>query len=327
MSTLLVFNATSRIAQGLVRNIYRSGRYESIVCADVFPNYWSYERYFAFRDELKQNPSQTKIHDVQITERSDITAALKDVNALLYVTHDYYKVVPSKLNLLVAFAKAAKAAKLSKAIAVTPVEYDHYGEQNPVEAANLAENEAKTALPELVHIKSDITFGNDSGISQFLVRLLAQGKQFSFKVDPSALARPVFTGDLQQAVANILEADSAAFAGKSYLAQGPSKLTLQQYLDLLAQAVGQKANVGGLLETIVPPTSYNLLTELLYKPCQINRNAFLKQYRTIQALTGYLELNQVIPKLTSPEEVLTPHSLSDVKVKEDPNEFVKRIIY
>jgi len=49
-------------------------------------------------------------------------------------------------------------------LAVTPVENDHYAEQNPAHAATQSENEARLAFPNIVELKTDLTFGPDSNV-------------------------------------------------------------------------------------------------------------------------------------------------------------------
>ncbi len=61
------------------------------------------------------------------------------------------------------------------------MENDHYGEQNAVHAVAQSENQARLAFPNLVELKTDITFGPDSNaVSEILTRL-AYGKSIYFK--------------------------------------------------------------------------------------------------------------------------------------------------
>jgi len=99
--SLLVFNSTARVAQGLVRHLYKAGSFEKIVCADVYPNYWGIQRYLNFRESLKGVESKTKLSDSFIQEASDLKEAVSNASHVLYVTHDYYRNCPSKLNLIV----------------------------------------------------------------------------------------------------------------------------------------------------------------------------------------------------------------------------------
>ncbi len=106
--SLLVFNSTARVAQGLIRQLHKSGNFEKIVCADVYPNYWGIQRYLNFRESLKSVESKTKISDEHIQEQSDLKAAVSRASHVLYVTHDYYRNSPSKLNLIVSTSKIVK---------------------------------------------------------------------------------------------------------------------------------------------------------------------------------------------------------------------------
>jgi len=97
---------------------------------------------------------------------------------------------------------------------VTPVEYDHYAEADPINAAAVSENEAKHIYPDMVHFKSDLTFGPDSGIVRTLLENMVTGRQFYFK--PSGVSpAPIHTDNLAEAVAACLEND---VFGEKYIA-------------------------------------------------------------------------------------------------------------
>lgn len=103
--------------------MHSSGKYEKIVCADVFPNYRATQRYLHFKDSLGASP--TKLVEAKISEKSDLEALLRGSSHVVYVTHDYYANVPSKLNLIKHTATLSKAAGVKKLLAVLPIENDH----------------------------------------------------------------------------------------------------------------------------------------------------------------------------------------------------------
>lgn len=103
--SLLLLNASNRIAQGFLRVAVESGKYERIVCADIFPTYPTINRLLRFRDSLN---TTTKIDLFKINDKQDLHDAIKQCNNLLYVTHDYYQLVASKKNLLVATINLVK---------------------------------------------------------------------------------------------------------------------------------------------------------------------------------------------------------------------------
>jgi hypothetical protein len=39
--SLLILNSSSKIAQGLLKHFYNNGKFEKIICADLYPNYQS----------------------------------------------------------------------------------------------------------------------------------------------------------------------------------------------------------------------------------------------------------------------------------------------
>jgi hypothetical protein len=65
---------------------------------------------------------------VKLTDLTDLETALTQATDVVYVTHDYFANVPSKLNLLKHTAKLSKKAGVKKLVAITPIENDHYGE-------------------------------------------------------------------------------------------------------------------------------------------------------------------------------------------------------
>lgn len=104
--SLLVVSGANKIAQGIIRGLHSSGKYERIVVADVFPNYYYMQRFLNFKDTLPEN--KTKVTETRLTDRTDLETAIRSASQVVYVTHDYYLNVPSKLNLLNHTAKLSK---------------------------------------------------------------------------------------------------------------------------------------------------------------------------------------------------------------------------
>lgn len=71
--SLLVFSTSSKIAQGIVRHLYGTNKYEKIVCTDLYPSYKSIQGHTEFLATLDTVQSKTKVSDYQIIEKSDIT--------------------------------------------------------------------------------------------------------------------------------------------------------------------------------------------------------------------------------------------------------------
>ena len=78
--------------------------------------------------------SATKVTDVKIQGKASLEKAISEADKVVYITHDYYSMVPSKLNLIKSVANIAKSHK-TQLVCVTPAEYDHFGEKDPITSA------------------------------------------------------------------------------------------------------------------------------------------------------------------------------------------------
>ena len=159
LANLLVINSSNGISQSIIRKICKTNAFKNILCADLYPNYNSIERFCSFQDSLQN--SNTKIKDMKISEKTDIYKALKNQSHIVYVTHDYYLNVPPKENLLKTVSNIVKElGQVNKFVLVSPIEHEHYSE----EQSNNKEiiNEVRNNIPNVVNVKSDLTFGRDS---------------------------------------------------------------------------------------------------------------------------------------------------------------------
>jgi len=242
--SLLVFNSANSIAQGVIRRLYRSGAYERIVCADIYPNYYAIQRFLNFKGELKNENSNTKITDIKISERSELINAVQSASHVVYITHDYYSLVPSKLNLIKTVAELAKKHKnVQRLVALTPIEHDHYEETNPVEAARTSEKEAAQIYPNLVTLKSDITFGPNSTLSDYWITSLLNGYRLSSFKESGLTTQPIHSDNVAEIVENSLKDDSRQ--GKAYYLQGKESVTPDEYITALEDFTGRKRNESG----------------------------------------------------------------------------------
>jgi len=294
--SLLVFNSSNRIAQGVIRRLYGAGSFEKIVCADIYPNYASIQRFLDFKSQLNHE-SSTSLSDIKISEKSDLSHAINNATHVLYITHDYYTLTASKLNLIKTTAELAKKNKSLKSfVALTPVEHDHYAEANPAEAAIASERDASKILPELVHLKSDLTFGADSTVAHSIITRFVNGASLAYATgNAGTAARPINTEDVNAAVENALNNDS--LKGNSYLLQGPSSVTLAEYISTLQAHVGKSDGIASVLEKIVPPTSANIISERLYEPSYTNLVRLLSQYKPLSQ-EGFGNINDLGLELT-----------------------------
>jgi nucleoside-diphosphate-sugar epimerase len=278
--SLLVFGSANKIAHGVIRRLASSGAYEKIVCADLYPTYWANERFYKFRDELGSGSGNTTLTDIQIQEKSDLARAISNSSHVVYITHDYYTLTASKLNLIKTVAELAKRYNTEKFVALTPVEHDHYGEKNPYHAVAQSEQEALSANPDMVHLKTDITFGRDSTVVDGLIRRIVNEQPIN--MDSSTFgqyAHPIHTDDVAAVVERILKEN---ITGRHFALEGPERVTLEQIVRTLERYCGESAKLNeSWVEKILSPTSANLITERLYCPDYINTSAFFKLYRPL----------------------------------------------
>ena len=276
--SLLVFNSSNRIAQGVIKRLYGSGNFEKIVCADLYPSYSSIQRFLKFKDELKDVSSNSKLSDIKASERSELADAIQGCTHLLYVTHDYYSLTASKLNLIKTTAELAKKNRnIKQFVALTPVEHDHYGETNPAQAARVSEQEAINIYPNLVHLKTDLTFGPNSTVAHSILTRFVNGRGLH-QVTSSATARPIHSEDVAAITETVLSEDK--HQGKAYLLRGADDISISDYINILKNHSGSSEGVGSLLEKIISPASP--IAEALYDPSYINLARLLKQYKPLE---------------------------------------------
>ena len=307
--SLLVFNSSNRIAQGVVRRLYGAGSFEKIVCADVYPTYPSIQRFLDFKSQLDPEVS-TNLTDIKISEKTDLVNAINRATHVLYITHDYYTLTASKLNLIKTTAELAKKNKSLKSfVALTPVEHDHYGETNPAEAASASERDASKIYPELVHLKSDLTFGPDSTVAHSIITRFVNGSGLTYSAGASSVnARPIHTDDVATAVESALNNES--LKGSSYLLQGPTSVTLAEYISTLQAHVGRDDLLTqGLLEKILSPAHGNLLTERLYEPSYVNLVRLLAKYKPLSQ-EGFENINNLGLELKELKATHTPRGFN-----------------
>lgn len=105
MSTLVI-NSASRVARGIIKELLKTSATQSVVCADLYPNYKAWERYITLGSEIPAHKSQIK--DLRFEGKLDLTSAIASAKDIIYVTHDYYLNVPGKVNLFQTTLELAK---------------------------------------------------------------------------------------------------------------------------------------------------------------------------------------------------------------------------
>lgn len=169
--SLFVFTATSRVGAGVVRRIHKSGQFERIVCGDLYTNYSQIDKFIRLQDSLET--SETSLTDVKVQGKSTLEEQIGAADQVLYITHDQYSLASSKLNLIRTVASICNAQG-KRLVMLTPSEYDHYGETDPVQTAIQSEIDAVEAAPGSTLIRTDLSFGEDSQVihNTLLARIL-----------------------------------------------------------------------------------------------------------------------------------------------------------
>ncbi|KAL4464095.1 hypothetical protein ABPG74_006032 [Tetrahymena malaccensis] len=311
--SLLVVSGANKVGQGIIRGLHSSGKYEKIVVADVFPKYYYLERYLRFKDTLTEN--KTKLEEVKLTDKTDLESAIKKASHVVYVTHDYYYNVPSKLNLIKHTATLSRSAGVKRLVAVTPVENDHYGESQAVLAATQSENEARVAFPGLVELKTDLTFGQDSTVVSELLTRLAYGKSIYFKPSAHRIS-PVHTLNVAEATQRILENNS--LQNLRYVARGTESFDWKTIISTLAAAIGKDANLNqNPLENIISPLSDNIVSQTVHHHHYLNLARFINQYQEPKQTEHHELANLGVNNLVKFSEFYKPNSVStqDFQIK------------
>lgn len=270
--SLLVINSANRISQGIIRNLAQSGKFERIVCADIYPSYTVHQKWFKFLEDVPES-SISKLKDIKIEERGDLIRAIKENSHVLYVTHDYYQLVFSKLTMIVNAAKIAKEApNVKKFVALNPIEHYHYGEVNAFNAHVQAEKDAQKALENIVSLQSDLVFGHYStAIRNIFARLCSKSK-FHFFPSENQVS-PIHCDDLAEVVQNALLGN-----GSSGVIKGKEKFSWEEIFATLEAALGVKATLGE--KSFNSPLENSLLSETCYTPCYRNLVQFINQYQS-----------------------------------------------
>jgi len=324
--SLLVFGSANRIAQGVIKRLHASGNYEKIICADLYPNYASVQRALDFQAQLSQTSSSTQLEDVKIFEKSDVKNVIGRSSHILYITHDYFSLVPSKINLIKTVAEVAKkSSNVEKLVALTPVEHDHYDEPTPALTARKSEEEAIEIFPELVHLKPDITFGEHSTVVSALTSRIINNLNITFQPRTfNEQTSPIYSEDLAKIVESALKNNK--FKGKAYAVQGPDSITLGELLSIIQKHTGNAIKLNeDPIERAIPPYNPNLVSQRIYDPEYINLTAFLREYKTLEK-SGLNEVKDFKFKLKGIESIYSPNGVDASLYKEQESPRVESLI-
>jgi len=327
---VLVYSAGNTISQGLTKHLHSLGNFEKIVCADVFPHYGTYQRYFNWKDTLKLD-TKTQVSETKIFNRSQLTNAFKDCTHVLYVTHDHYKLTPSKLNLIKVTAEMTRDhSNIEKTVFVTPSEYDHMNEPNEVNTALESEQNAMDiAGHKSTLIRSDLTFGVQSQLIQnTLLSRIAAGSSVYYN-DNQTRRNPISVNDLSKMVQNSMASNT--HNGKSFFAKGEKDYNLREVMHVLENCSGKKALINShWTEKIASPTSANLISEMLYSDCYQNCTKVMANTNSFEP-NGYNNATELLDegtKLEAYEMVYQASYLKDLVSAPTPKRgLVENMLY
>lgn len=290
--SLLVFSAGSRVSQGLIKHLHKTGNFDKIVCADVFPGYSTYERYFKFKDGL-DSKSKTQVSEAKIFQRSELTNLFKEATHVVYCTHDHFKLVPAKENLLKLTSElTASHSNIQKAVFVTPTEYDNYQDADVIESSIKSEKAAlATASDKSLLIRSDLTFGPFSQlIHNTLLAKVMGGSSIHFN-GVSGRRNPISVNDLAQMVENGL---SSQETGRAFYAKGDKDYSYGEILEVFEQMSGKKAVLNqDMLQKVFSPLSANMFSEMIYSDCYQNCMRIVDNKRDHEP-TGYSDAKELL---------------------------------
>ncbi len=187
----------------------------------------------------KTNPS-TQISHVNTNSDILLEDAIKPANTVIYFTHDYYSFVPEKNAQLKQTAEICKAYNVDKLIAVNPIEFVNYYNNNgfsedPLADESKAHDEAISIFKKTVILRSNLIFGTNS----YLVRYLMQNWMENNNVinNPSYKSfrfNPLYTNDLNNMIGEIVN-NNKNFEGKKLIANGGESLSFLDVDNMLKQ--------------------------------------------------------------------------------------------
>lgn len=324
--SLFVFGSSNNIARGLINAAARSGKFERVVCGDVFPDLCSRETFLRFRDTLPE-ADRARVSDVTVNTKDELLRKISEASQVVYCTHAHYLNAPSNLSLINTVANYSKGKRL---VAVTPVELDNYLEPNPHDAAIRSENEALHVNPDMTLIKSDLTMGRFSHIiSGIYLRRMAAGES-SYLTSTNDNPAPIDGEDL--ALAALAALDNKSAVGKKYFARGEQKVPLADLLSTLERETGVKAKLNGsLLEKVVSPAATDIVRRIIlenvYWPSYLNACRFVASYRAIN-LAHYEGIQTLRPTLKKVGESMAKENfpLTDIRKHSLETRVLRRIV-
>lgn len=98
--SLLIVGSCSRVTQGVVHSLAKLQQYQTITILDLLPFYNFHQRFYNLQHQLSTLNSSTKVSLQKIINIEDLAKNINNHKDLLFVTHDYFRSVTSKLKLM-----------------------------------------------------------------------------------------------------------------------------------------------------------------------------------------------------------------------------------
>lgn len=193
---------------------------------------------------------------------------------------------------------------------VTPSEYDHIGEPEPVYSKFLEGTSSNASL-----LRVDLTFDDDSQIvHNTFLRRISSGHPFTFNPQRATAVRsPIKTSDVQKAVQAVLNGDQ--FRGKSYLLEGPDQFSYKDIITALESSAGVSAKLNECKqEQFFSPIGFGVFGELLYTHCYLNSQGIIHSGRTGKEDPQLIKADEtIIPKKERFVDYYTPNRFAGMK--------------
>lgn len=151
--SLFIIGSVNRVTSNIILQLARNAQYSSITIADLLPAYEHHYRYYRLQQDLADLQLPLDLKLTKLKAVSDLSAHQQHQD-VLFVTHDYYQHVTSKTKLMELTAEVCQ--KRENLYYATPVEYDHFGFNNPHANYTAAQKKVNEIAPQATIIRSDV---------------------------------------------------------------------------------------------------------------------------------------------------------------------------
>ncbi len=225
----------------LGRSILRAlgGHYTDLRLGDMYPF-----RPAVYRLQEQLAPQSLTKH--ALSHPTSLKLALTGAAHAIIVTHDYYKLAHSKNFFVEKAAFMAKELGVKRLTLVYPLGYDQLNpaDGEPEKLRKASEERAKTLMPELSILRTNLVFGGDGAdhAISIALQMLYESKSPAFPNEGKAKFQPVHEDDVISTLQSLQPKEDVTLSG-------PETLSWGEICSVLRAHVGRKdANLGGGLE-------------------------------------------------------------------------------